>query len=663
MGHMGRRLWVACLAGLPFCGPAVHAQIVLEPPPQGYYRPDDRITFLVPADLPIERLQRIGLELNDIDVTAFVQREGERAVYLPPQPLAYGAHRLRLVEQAGDGAVMELATWTVQVRRSQAFREADANAELDFASQQRVADKNLDGGPPRNTRQGALQLESRVADDDWDLYAATGLLHNSQPGQMPRGQRTDLAFGVVEGARDRLAFRAGDQVIPASSLVLRNFARRGVSGRASFDALRSEFTAFAMRTEAVTGFRHGFGVGDSGNRTDGAMLGVSPLADRPERLHIAVVHLDGEGTSVGSGVVGDSEAIRSTASSLAVDSRLHDQRWHLRGELARSNSGFAQGLGPPGRESDSAHSLLALYSHPQRIARDAALRWSAGAEQSSVGPYYYSLGNPALAADRRLQRLFGDVHWGGWTVNAQLARETDNVDNDPTLPRLRSEFLTLGSNYAPEWTARDEGFMRLFNQPTLALVVQDMSQHHDRVPEAYAGNDVDQDTRVFHAGLRFVPGAWSWDIGHTRTRFRDEAGLQSDYDNDLTELGVDFMLGERYTLRPRIQSNRQRDRSLAVTNRTTTAGLGAWAALIPGSLDLSLDYSLHRERSSDDLVDTDSHAISGMLSWQLREARAQRPGIALFASGSYFGNTGATAFGGDTYQVFTGVRVGWPVAY
>jgi hypothetical protein len=663
MKHMGGRLFVACLMGLGACGQIAQAQITLEHPPEGFYRPSDSISFHVSEHMPLERLQRIGLELNNIDVTAFVHREGERAVYRPPQPLEFGTHRLRLVEHGHDGSLVELATWTIAVRRSHAFQEAEATADLDLASMQRVADRLIDSGISRNTRQGALELSGRVADDDWDLYAASGLLHNSQPGQMPRGQRSDLAYGLMEGNRGSMAFRAGDQMLPGSGLVLRGFARRGVSGSASFDGLRTELTAFAMRTEALTGFRHGLGVGDGDNRTDGAMLGVSPLADRPERLHVALVHLDGTGTSVGSGVVGDSEAVHGTASSVTVDSHLLDRRWHLHGEYARSNSGFVNDFGPAGREADTAHRLVALYSAPQRNTRGAAFRWSAGAERSNVGPYYYSLGNPSVAADRRLERVFGDLHWGGWSLNAQLAREIDNVDSEPTLPRLRSNYATLGGQYAPTWAPRDEGVMRLFNQPVLALVVQDMSQRHTRVPMAFEGNEVDQDTQVFHAGLRFVPGDWSWDFGHTQTRFRDDAGLQSDYDNGLTELGADVLIAERYSLRPRIQFNRLRDHVLAATARTTTVGIGAWTALIPRVLDLMLDYSLHRERSSNDSVEADTHAISGMLSWQVREAREQRPGVALFASGSYLDRSGATTIDVDNYQVFVGVRVGWPMAF
>lgn len=663
MGYRGKRLGLTGLAGVILCLNCAQAYVDLEPPPEGFYQPTDRFTFRIPADVPPEVLQRLSLELNAIDVTAFVAREGEHAIFAPPQPLPYGTHRLRLVEHAVDGAINELALWNVEVRRGRAFREAGVTANLDLIGNGRLAERNVPADVSDTTAQGALGVDARVADGNWQLRTRFGLLHNSQAGMMPDGQRTDLAHGLVEGSRGSVTIRAGDHLIPATGLIMRDFARRGISGSARLDALRSELTAFAMRTEAVSGFHHGFGVGDSGHRTDGAVLGISPLADRPERLHIALMHLDGSGSVVGGAMAGDDEAGKGDASSLSVDSLLHEQRWRLRAELARSNSGFADVPVPAGSETDTAYSLLAAYTHPQRIARGSAFTWNVGAERTTVGPFFFSLGNPTLAADRRLHRVFSGINWGGWSLTAQLARETDNVDDDPNLPRLRSDYLTLGSHYTSAWEPRSEGFMRLFKRPGVALILQDMDQRHDRVPAAFAGDRVDQGTRVLYGGLRFTPGSWAWDVSHTLTRFEDTVGTQPDYHNGLTEFGLDMMVGDRYTIRPRIQYNRLRDRDAGITTSTTTAGLGLWAALIPGRVDANLDYSLNRERTDDDSANTDTYSVNGMLNWQLRLPRENRPGISLFTSGSYFSNGGEMPDSSDIYQIFAGVRIGWPVAY
>jgi hypothetical protein len=638
-------------------------QIDLEPPSKGFYQPSDTYSFVIPAGMPAAALQRIRLELDNIDVSAFIQREGNKAIFAPPEALSYGPHQLRLVEYTDDGSINELALWTAQVRKTAAFRQADARANLNLTSNQRIADKNVSSGLPSNTRQAGLAAEGQIADDDWHLNGNIGVLHNSQPGMMPRGNRTDLANVLIEGQRGNVALRAGDHMLPATNLILRDFARRGVSGTARLDTLRADVTAFAMRTDKISGFRHGFGVGDSDNRTDGVTINLSQFSDRPERLQIAATLLRAHGNPGGVAVLGDAEGSEGNASSLAIDSLLYEQRLRLRGELARTRSDLDGTAATLGNESDNAHSLLAQYTHPYHAVRDAAFSWNVGTEQSMVGPDFYSLANPVLPADKRMQRVFSGFNWGGWAVNAQLARETDNVDRDPNLPRMRSDYHTLGSNYTPQWEPVPKGFMQLFNSPGLALLLQDMSQHYDSMPLGFGGNNVDQATRVLYAGLRFVPGTWAWNISHVRTRFDDAVGLQADYTNNLTEFGFDILLGERYSLRPRIQFNKQQDHDNRVLTQSTNAGLGMSAGLIPGKLDTSLDYSLNRGEASDNSVQTNTYLISGMLNWQVRTAGENHPGISLFASGSYIKDRNAVSTDGVIYQIFAGLRIAWPVTY
>jgi hypothetical protein len=131
----------------------------------------------------------------------------------------------------------------------------------------------------------------------------------------------------------------------------------------------------------------------------------------------------------------------------------------------------------------------------------------------------------------------------------------------------------------------------------------------------------------------------------------------------LSEFGVDMMLSDRISLSPRIQYNRLDDRDNGVATRTVTAMLGASAALIPGKLDASLNYALNRERADDDSLDNDSYSVDALLNWTLVQPRENRPGLSLFASGSYFDDRNATGSNMDLYQIFAGLRIGWPVAY
>ena len=638
-------------------------QVDLVEPEEAFYRPGDPYTFALPADLPAEVLQRLSLELDDIDVTAFVRREGEHAIFTPPQALAHGTHRLRLVESLPDGNIVEHALWQVEVRQSQALREAGLQGHADLAGTQRPDDKNVGSHLSSHQRQGSMSLDGRIADDDWQLRTRAGVIHNSRIDQMPNDRRTDLTHGLVEAGKGAVMLRAGDHAIPATSLVMRDFARRGVSGNARMDVLRSELTAFAMRTETIDGFRHGFGAGDSGNRSDGIVLTTQPLTTRPERLQVSALYLNAEGNPLGSSTAGHPQSIRNDAAALAVDSLTFDQTLRLRGEYARSDTDF-DGTGTlVGDVYDSAYSLLAHYSHPQRAIRGGAFGWNVGVEHSEVGPWFYSLANPALPSDKRLDRIFSGFTWGGLSLNAQAARETDNVDDDPRIPRLRTDYLTLGGNYTPFRHAAETGVGRLFNGPSFAFIAQRMAQAHTDVPVAFGGHAIDQDTDVVYTGARFSPGNWSWDIAHTRTWFDDSTGLQADYINDLSEFGVDLLLANRISLSPRIQYNRLDDRDHRVVTRTATVMLGVSASLIPGRLDASLNYALNRERADDDSMDNDSYSVDALLNWTLVQPRENRPGLSLFASGSYFDVRDTSGSNMDLYQIFAGLRIGWPVAY
>ncbi|MCW8946535.1 MAG: hypothetical protein OQK80_03625, partial [Sedimenticola sp.] len=85
---------------------------------RGYRLPSEEVRLYIPPEVPLEVLQRLSLELDDIDVTALVGREGDFALFVPIQPLSYGQHRLRLVENGADGSLLERGFWLLEVRKS-----------------------------------------------------------------------------------------------------------------------------------------------------------------------------------------------------------------------------------------------------------------------------------------------------------------------------------------------------------------------------------------------------------------------------------------------------------------------------------------------------------------------------------------------------------------
>src|SRR5690606_36444591 len=142
-------------------------------------RPDSPITLQLPA-LPVEVLQNLALELDGIDVTAFVETQDGRTITVKlPQPLSYARHQLRLVESARSGDIIERGNWTLDVRRNDWSREASANAQVTVNSQYHFDEKNL-AEPLIDEWQldGSARLEAHVANDGWRSDAWLELVGN-----------------------------------------------------------------------------------------------------------------------------------------------------------------------------------------------------------------------------------------------------------------------------------------------------------------------------------------------------------------------------------------------------------------------------------------------------------------------------------------------------
>ncbi len=508
----------------------------------------------------------------------------------------------------------------------------------------------------RNQSQGGLGVDARIADGQWQAHANLGLIYNSQRDQTADRRRVDMTSGLVEASRGPVAVRVGDHSIPGSSLVMDSFARRGVSGSVRVDGLRSNVTGFSMRTEAVNGFRNWPGASDGRHRTDGVTLTTAPLASNPERMQVSATYLNGEGSPVGSSQSGADEPVTTRAASLAADSLTWDGRVRLRGEYAYSRADLDASAGPLNAQSDDAWDLLAVYQHPQQEVRSAAFDWNIGAEHKRVGPWFLSLGNPALPADRLLNQAFGGFNWGGWSLNVQAARETDNVDDIPALTRMRTDHVTVGTSYTPAGAEEKTGVMRLFAQPTLTAYAQHAAQKFEHTPAGFGGDRVNDDTDSAYVGLHFTPGDWSWDIAHTRTWFNDAANVQVDYVDDLSELGFDVPLSQGISLSPTLQYERNNDHDNAVLTESLAAQAGFSVLALDDRLNAGLGYTMNRSWADNDPSRKTTYTFNAMASWALVQPRENRPGVSLFTTGSYSDDD-------NLYQIFAGVRIGWQAAY
>jgi hypothetical protein len=661
---------------LPLQAQALDWAPTLMPPPEGqeFRKPDDAFRILIPASVPVEVLQTLRLELDGIDVTQFVTREGEYAVFKLPQALPWGQHELRVVEYAPNGNVLERANWPIQVRKTARFREADVQGNIDLAAFQRMMDDNLPQPTVGNSQgQGAAAFQGALANEDWRTTGQINFLYDTLSAN---DREVDMGEYLFTNQTPRTFLNVGHHPINSDSMILSGFNRRGVSGTLSSTDKRGNVTAFAMRTESITGLFHGLGVGNSDHRTSGVVGTYAPIKSDPQKLLLRAEYLEGKGQEAGVGQVGDpSLTLGSTvydeliaggdALTLVADGYMLEKKLRLRGEYARTDYDF-DGVGTGfGKEDDHAYSVLAQYTPPGSTVGDKPFNWTVGVSAQQVGTYFKSIANPTLPSDKRLLSLFGAFNWGGLNVDAFLGQETDNVNDIAGLGSVRTNQFTTNIAYQPQPTADSKPGWAMFQNPYYALAVGHARSNQVDAPASTAAGVVDTETVDVFMSATFNPGTWNWGVSQAFSMFDDYADLAADTRDSLTSLNATFMLGERVTLSPVVQYDFLEDNDNNVDFKTTTAGLSAAVVFIPNKVNGSLNYSYNHIDATDNSIDTNTQTVDAEVAWIVVPAKANKPGLQLFVNGSWQDTEDdvTTLNSQDTYQVFGGIRVGLPVVY
>jgi len=651
-------------------------------------KPADPIRITLPA-LPEAVLQRLALELDDMDVTATVRREGNQIIFAPPQPLAFGDHQLRLVEHGADGSIIERGLWKISVRKTAAFREASLQGSVTINLVRRVRDKNLpQPEPERSTANGAAQLQGVIADGNWKITGQMDLIANSQIAQMPRGAghgHADVGNFLFTGENGPVIARAGHHSVGPDSLIMSSFTRRGVSvGLQSADKAHSA-NVFSLRAQDIVGAQQGFGVGDSGNRIDGVVVSGRPIGSRRDALAVSLTALTGEGPAVdggtGSGAAGDSTVAAGRAAAIVADGNLLERRMRLRGEYAVTRYDFD---GSKGRdtdldgiydinlpaEKDKAYAALVTWTPwTNKMVNNKPLAWNMGAENKRLGTYFKSPANPLGVADRELMRVFTDFNYSGFAAQLSLGRETDNVNDIALLPQTESLQTVASLSFTPQGnqTPGPDGKtppLPWYGQPTFNATLIKLDQDVEKAGATLTTGALNE-TRNVSLTATFSYPTWSWSLSHTvgeNTNFRQTA---VDTENRMTQLNANFRVGEKLTLGPTLQYNqiKESDAPVGFTAKdtdTTTAGLNIGYQFTP-KLNGNLGLNLNKTRTTDNSQHATTHDITGSLNWMVSQPQGARPGVTVSLEGQVHDveDRIVTANTVNNYQVFLKVAVSW----
>jgi len=617
---------------------------------KNYRGADEVFRIRIPSDVPVEELQRLALELDNIDVTAMIQREAEYAVFQPLQPLSPGYHELRIVEYADDGSILERGFWRFEVRQSRLFRELAVAADTRVTGSYRAADDNLaTPRPDRLQGQGSSRIGYRASSGDWNTRGEFDLLYNSLNDDIPGRRQIDNGEFLFSAGNRYVDARVGHQTVGTSSLVMNNFRRRGVSLEGRIPLINSRVSGFSLSSEDIVGFRRGLGISDSQRRVDGVTFDSSPLKDKPQALYLSGTWLSGQGRDAAGLVasIDDREAGRADGSawSLSADSQLLDNRLRLRAEYAATDYDFntSDSLGS---ESDTAYSLLATFSD----STAAGLNWNTGVESRKIGTFFKSLGNLALPSDRRLLRAFGGAQWSTVGVQASIEQQKDNVEDIDTLPRIETGLGSISLNWSPALASAD-GWL---GAPSLGAAFNRQQQDQTSTPSGFLQPKTDNDLDSWQAYAMFSYPSGSWGLTLVNTQYRDHSGVQNDTDTTGVYLDGSWRYRQRLSLAPSIRFDRTEDKVIDQSSMAITYALQTAFVLLPNKLDGSLDVSLNRNQTTDDSINNDIFSVSMAFSWRLLQARRNHPGFDLGLSGIYndIDDDVVKIRSIDTYQAF-----------
>ena len=637
----------------------------LAAPAQGEYRdPMEILRIKLPANLSIDTLKILALELDNIDVTAMVSRNGNYAEFTPLQPLPWGTHTLRLVEYAADGGINEKAYWEFQVRRSSAFREVDYAANINLLASRRVADKNLVPPEPNEfTGQGSAVFQGRVADNDWEVTGQMDLIYTSEEQLTVNKQSLDMGSYLVSGRKQDNQFNLGQHTLAQSSLIMQGFNRRGLSASTRFDTLNSAATGFVMRPDIVIGFRQGLGLSDNTNRVSGMVWESQPLTN-PEALYVAATYLNGEQTLPGATVGSIIDHQQGDAMSLLADSTVIDRRLRVRGEVAAAKVSidYTDPLAVDlVDESSNAMSLLTTWT-PTAVSGQT-LFWNTGLEASKVDTFFASLANPSLPADKQLNRLFFNTDWSGISAQLSTAVETNNVDKLIERPVIETRVNQALLNYVFNQPIEETSWLNWVGTPSVTMQWRGMTQQQIEAAAAPIA-DMNLDTNILQLSNNFMHSTWTWGWMYGESAQTDHISVleQLTY---MRGLNANARIGEHLSIMPVVQQQTTQfsfDGSEADTQIISLTN----QFLVQDSWNGSLMFNTAQieNTSLSTPQDSTTDTVSLQFTWNWILAKNNHPGFDVILSGSWqkLQDSITPVNDKETYQVFLSLAMKLPLS-
>jgi hypothetical protein len=633
-------------------------------------------------DIDIMTLARLAVEMDGIDITAFLSFDDGNFLYTPPEPLAAGDHSIRLVLLEPDGSSTTVGHWQItqpptagenrpglpdaeQVAAAERWlRSGSYASNNNLEASYRVLERNLADAPDRLQLTGAGVSTAQLQGGNWQMNAQGNYLLQSPRSLSLTGETLDIGEYALsaqhQGENIHTGVNLGHHSLRLDTLLFAPQQRRGLSVQAGGNSNRLSTQFFALRPDAVVGARHLDGVSDPRNRIQGMTTRIQPFSEDASSLAVTAMYYEGEGSTTGLGITDFSSTSRGSGWGLKLEKSYWQSRLNLTAEHAHSR--FNPDLG------DMTN--LMENSDAWRVKADvrpfSSLTWRGqpadillGAEYQRIDTFFASMANPGLAADRDVASLFGDLYWGKLFANLQLSHETNNVDELEALPTDRLRSLSWSGGYAFD---QQSGSTAWLGSPYLQVTGLIGRLDRQTTPENYQGFETDNLAESLTLGGGSTYQNWQWSGSYTHADFNDRSELGAGTQSRFLSLAASRQMSERLSFNSDIQYGIFDTEAEGLRSYSTNFNMGVQALLIPDRLDFSLDYNVNLARGDHDLPDR--HYISAQIGWTLLQATQTKPGVALALRGSMENNDETTlhSTGRDGYQIFAVLRISAPLA-
>lgn len=636
---------------------------------------------LDPARMP----ESLAVELDGYDVSSFVTATAASLELALQVPLTGGAHELVVLAVYPDGAIETLAVHSLQVAANRLLAADNWKANVTLDTSYLAVKKDKDDFPDTEhwaSNAGAV-VQGAYAEDDWQFETRIDALYNSRAENNGSGNHWDLPNYRVAVARrfesGTATLQAGDVVVGGESLAFSSFRRRGVAlSHASLQGM-IQAEAFALQSEPTTSARQNvLFPSQSEDKVAGTHAILRPLSgEYQSALQVTASYLTGSTTYPGNGFyVPEPTEFGGSVLSGGLLSEWLSGSLAFQAEFASSDFDFDGVDQGEGEVSDDASQFQIRLASGVELPSGPLDQWSLRLLQSTVGRFFYSLGNRTLPGDLDTQRLELAGSRGGFSFALDASEATNNVDDDPLVADYRQETSGLVLYYTPSGVDPTQGVWRWIGLPTLQLGARYTDQAQDQEDAALVGYDIDNRTDELSAGVTFVYPEWQWYLQQSRIELDDAAeavfiGLDEvftpgpDSVTDQTLLQVTYNPMPGIYLAPLAQYNRVEEDQTGRRYTTSRFGFDSQFHLLPQKLILVLNYSEDRNRQDyNDPVylngDTLYRSGSGQLLFKAVPARGLQPGLDLYTKGSVGRFVDRTGEAGDeTWQLLLGANVYW----